>query len=350
MSPVAFAGVRVFDGVAMLQDQTVLVVRGRISARGPASEVERPLDARVVDGAGRTLLPGFVDAHVHIGFYDPKTVLRGGVTAARDLAWPPERIFSLARRLAGRATEGPLLIAAGPMITAPGGYPTRASWAPAGTGLEVRTEAEAATAVADLAARGAGVIKVAQEPREGPVLPEEVLRAVVQEAHAAGLRVTSHLGSLGQLKAALDAGVDELAHGLWSDEEIPQPLVERMTAQGLTVVPTLHIDPTRVRIDNLGRFVAAGGRVVYGTDMGNTGPPLGIDPEELRLMVEAGMTSLEALAAATSGAADYLGLRDRGRIAPGAAADLVLVEGDPSRNFEALAQPLLVMREGRAVG
>lgn len=103
MSPVAFAGVRVFDGVAMLEDQTVLVVRGRISARGPASEVERPLDARVVDGAGRTLLPGFVDAHVHIGFYDPKTVLRGGVTAARDLAWPPERIFSLARRLAGRA-------------------------------------------------------------------------------------------------------------------------------------------------------------------------------------------------------------------------------------------------------
>lgn len=346
-APLAFVGVRIFDGQSMIPDQTVVVAGEKIFVVGHATEVAVPQGARVIEGSGKTLLPGFIDSHVHIGFFDPKTVLAGGITTARDLAWPPDRILPLADRLESDLLAGPRLLVAGPMLTAPGGYPTKASWAPPGTGREVGDVTETRAAVKEFVALGADVIKVAQEPREGPVMSPEVLIAIVEEAHAAGLKVTSHLGSLDQLGIALDAGVDELAHGLWSNEEIPDDLIRRMVAAGMTVVPTLHIDPSAQRIENLRRFVAAGGRVIYGTDMGNTGPPPGIDPEELRLMVEAGMSPLDALAAATSRAADYLGLTDKGRIGGGKDADLVLVEGDPVADLKVLAAPSMVLRGGR---
>lgn len=342
-----------FDGTTMLEGRTVVVERGRIIAVGPSGSVPVPAGTATVGtatagtatagGAGRSLLPGFIDAHVHLGLVSPAAVLRGGVTTVRDLGWPPDRVFELAARLSGGG-DGPRVLAAGPILTAPGGYPARSAWAPPGTGLEVGVEAEARAAVRGVVARGASVVKVAQEPRMGPTMPPEVLSAVVREAHRAGLRVTSHLGSVEQLDVALDAGVDELAHGLWSDERIPDATLRRMVRQGMAVVPTLHIDPSRRRIENLRAFLAAGGRALYGTDMGNSGPPQGIDPDELALMVDAGMTPLGAIAAATSAAADYLGLEGRGRVVAGAVADLLLVEGHPGRDLGALRRPIMVLR------
>src|SRR3712207_8677447 len=84
-------------------------------------------------------MPGFVDAHVHIGCADAGEVLRRGVTTVRDLGWPPERIFDVARASASPSFDGPLVLAAGPILTAPGGYPTPAAWAPRGTGREGAT-------------------------------------------------------------------------------------------------------------------------------------------------------------------------------------------------------------------
>jgi imidazolonepropionase-like amidohydrolase len=98
------------------------------------------------------------------------------------------------------------------------------------------------------------------------------------------------------------------------------------------------------------RFVARGGRVVYGTDLGNQGPPPAVDTEELRLLVEAGLDPGQALAAATSLAAAHLGLAGTGRIAPGAQADLLLVDGDPLESLSALERVLLVTRDGRVAG
>jgi imidazolonepropionase-like amidohydrolase len=347
MGPILFAviGTRVFNGFEFLEDQTVVVTDGTITAFGPSSGAEVPTEAEIFEGKNRTLLPGFVDAHVHIGFYDPKTVLAGGITAARDLGWPAKEVFPLAERLRASTQEGPMLLASGPMITCPGGYPSRAEWAPPGTALEVRNEEEATEAVRGLTSEGAAIIKVAQDPRAGPVLEPEVLKAVVDEAHRAGLHVTSHLGGLDHLKIALASGVDELAHGLWSDEEIPEEVIERMVAQGMKVIPTLHIDPSPVRIQNLRRFHEAGGKVIYGTDMGNTGPPPGIDPTELKLMHEAGMSIEQVLASATS-AASHLGLKNRGVIEAGAPADLVLVDGDPRDDFRVLSNVVRVIRSG----
>lgn len=318
-----------------------------MTAVGPPGSVDLPAGSRVLAGHGRTLLPGFIDTHVHLGLCRPAGVLAKGITTARDLGWEPGAIGGLRETLAGDPAAGPRLLAAGPMLTAPRGYPARARWCPRGTAVEVRSAADARQAVDALAAWGAAVIKVAQEPRAGPTLSPDVLREVVDTAHGHGLRVTSHCGALTELQRALEAGIDELAHGLWSTEAIPTAVVERMVAAGMAVVPTLHIDPSPARIANLGRFGAAGGRVVYGTDMGNSGPPQGIDPAELALMVQAGMPVDAALAAATSRAAEYLGLEGRGRVAEGAAADLVLVDGDPAADFRVLARPLVVLRDGR---
>jgi imidazolonepropionase-like amidohydrolase len=346
---IAFVGVRVFDGTRMGEGQTVRLDGERITHAGPAAGGLSAGASRIVDGQGRTLLPGFIDAHVHLGLHHPHTVLKGGVTTARDLGWPAQQIFSLRERLATGSQPGPRLMAAGPMITAPGGYPLRAGWAPPGTAREVLSAGHAREVVAELAMRGAAVIKVAQEPRQGPLLPLGVLEAVVGGAHGAGLRVTSHVGSLEELDVAIEAGVDELAHGLWGNDLIPPATLQRMVEQGMVIVPTLHIDPSPERLRNLGRFLEGGGQVVYGTDMGNAGPPPGIDPREIALMVTAGMTVPQALASATSGAADYLGLAGLGRIAVGAVADLILVEGNPAREPAALASPVMVVQGGRVV-
>lgn len=336
----AFVNPLVFDGRGFFTASSVIVHRDRIAG----IDAPIPAGARVIEAMSSTLIPGFIDTHVHIGFYDPARVLAGGVTAARDTGWPTS-IFDEVRRLATDRT-GPLLLAAGPMVTAPGGYPSRAAWAPRGTALEVTDEGSARDAVLTLASAGACVVKVAQEPRQGPVLEPEVLAAVVDEAHRAGMKVTSHCGSLEELHFALEAGVDELAHGLWSDEGIPDATVARMVAAGMTIVPTLHIDPSPNRIDDLRRFLAAAGHVVYGTDMGNAGPPPGIDHIEMGLMMQAGMSVEAALSAATADAAGHLGLAGRGAIEEGAVADLVLLDGDPRDDVGGLAAVRLVMREG----
>jgi imidazolonepropionase-like amidohydrolase len=344
-------GVAVFDGDGgpLVPGQTVVVDGGRVERVGPAGEVRAPAGATVVDGAGCTLLPGFVDAHVHLDFYPPAEVVAGGVTTVRDLGWPRERLGVLRDRAATPGANAPRLLAAGQIVTVPGGYPTRAPWAPPGTARPVDGAGEAVQAVAELAGAGAAVVKVALDDRVGPTLPAPVLAAVVAAAAEQGLGVTAHIGTAREVEKALDAGVGELAHWPFDRRELPDRLVARL-ASSVTVVPTLHIDPSRARRRGVRRFVEHGGRILYGTDLGNVGPPPGVDTEELRLLVEAGLAPAAALAAATSVAAAHLGLADTGRVAPGALADLLLVEGDPLADLAALSRVRLVTRGGWVAG
>jgi imidazolonepropionase-like amidohydrolase len=348
--PLAVVGVAVFDGGGgpLVPGQIVVVAGGRVERVGPAGQVEPPAGAVRVDGAGRTLLPGFVDTHVHLGFYEPAEVLAGGVTTVRDLGWPPDRLAVLRGR-ADTGASSPRLLAAGQIVTVPGGYPTRAPWAPPGTARPVDGAGEAARAVAELARAGAAVIKVALDDRVGPTLSAPVLAAVVAAAADHGLGVTAHVGSAREAAKALAAGVGELAHWPFDRRRLPDRLIDRLAAT-VTVVPTLHIDPSPARRAGVRRFVERGGRVLYGTDLGNQGPPPGVDTEELRLLVEAGLAPAAALAAATSLAAAHLNLAGVGRVVPGARADLLLVDGDPLADLTALTRVRLVTRDGRVAG
>jgi imidazolonepropionase-like amidohydrolase len=333
------------DGGPPAPGRTVVARGGLVERIGPAGQVRPPPDAVVVDGGGCTLLPGIIDTHVHLGFYPPAEVLAGGVTTVRDLGWPRERLDALLAEAAAPGAASPRLLAAGQIVTVPGGYPTRAAWAPLGTARPVDGAAEAAEAVAELAAAGAAVIKVALDDRVGPTLPEAVLAAAAAAAAGHGLGVTAHVGTAAEAAKAVAAGVTELAHWPFDPHPLPDALIDRL-AESVVAVPTLHIDPSPARLDGVRRFLRRGGRVRYGTDLGNQGPPPAVDVAELRLLVEAGLTPAQALAAATARAAAHLGLAGAGRVAPGARADLLLVEGDPLADLAALSRVRLVARDG----
>ena len=334
-----------------LHDALITVEGTRIGSLGRRDEVAAK-DADRVDAADLLVLPGFIDAHVHIGFFEPRDIVANGVTTVRDLAWPPEVIFELVERSRAPDFDGPAVVAAGPMLTAPGGYPTRAAWAPEGTGLPVSTPAAARSAVAQLVRAGASVIKIALNPEVGPVLDEALLTEIVDVAHDYGLKVTGHISGIDELKKALRAGVDELAHMLMSFERIPDETIKEMVARGVAVVPTLSIRSGRDRkrgIENLARFAEAGGTVVYGTDLGNEGPRPGIDPLEIDSMSKAGFTAGDIIRSATVDSAGWLGLKERGVIETGASADMVAVPLSALESPQDLCDVAMVWRAGRRV-
>jgi imidazolonepropionase-like amidohydrolase len=340
------------ESLTPVPDAVVLLAEGRIAEAGPSSSVQVPSSAAIFDASGTTLVPGFIDCHVHIGFYMPRSVLVGGITTARDLAWPPRLIWPLVE--SSRApTCGPLLLAAGQMLTAPGGYPMRAAWAPSGTGRAVASPDEAERAVAEQADKGACVIKVSLNPAAGPTLDIATLAAIVAAARARGLEVTGHVAGIDELVKALDAGVGELAHMLMGSDAIPDEIIERMVDQRMAIVPTLAIrrgGERRKAIANLAGFLSAGGKVAYGTDLGNAGPRPGIDRREVMGMERAGMTPRDIVVAATRDAAGHLGLHDRGVIAEGMMGDLVALGRPRLERARDLARVRAVWRGGIRAG
>jgi imidazolonepropionase-like amidohydrolase len=314
---------------------------GRIEWVGSARLAPRADDELEVDGF---LMRAAADRHVHIGLADPGAVLLGGVTAVRDLAWPPDVIFPLADASELPTFNGPVIRAAGPMITAPGGYPTADGWAPPGTGLEIPGAEEAATAVQVLADRGAAAIKVSLNAEAGPTPTDGELAAIVQAAGERGLPVTAHVQGVGQAERALGAGVNEFAHCPWS-ERLSESVLEA-AAKAVRIVSTLDIwsfgnvtPELRTAADNMARFRAAGGTVVYGTDLGNGAIPPGIDVREVLLLRETvGMTADEILEALVAGPLES-----------GGPADLIALARDPREDLTALGDLKLVIRAGRVI-
>jgi imidazolonepropionase-like amidohydrolase len=247
------------------------------------------------DNEQRTVLPGLVDAHVHTALVDIDKVLAGGISAVWDLGADPAAVAALAHRHAIRF--------AGPFLTAPGGYPTDRSWAPAGSCREIRSAADAAEAVAEASEAGATLIKTTLHTG-GPTLPGATLSALVGAAHARSLPVVVHAEGPGTLAAAFESGADILAHTPWT--ETPDDGLVRACAARMTWISTLDIHgygtPTpagQIAVGNLRRFFAYGGRVRYGTDLGNGPLPLGINVREIRALQAAGLTPADILIAMT---------------------------------------------------
>ncbi|MFI7599301.1 amidohydrolase family protein [Actinoplanes sp. NPDC049681] len=241
-----------------------------------------------------TVLPGLGDAHVHSALVDVATLRAGGIAWAWDLGGAPWAVAAVAAR-------HPWLRFAGPFLTAPGGYPSDRAWAPAGSCRPVRSVAGAAEAVGEAHAGGATLIKVTAHAG-GPVLAPEVLAAVVDAAHARDLPVVVHAEGPGMVAAAYESGADLLAHTPWT-EKLDDALV-RACAARMTWISTLDIHgygtpvPERATaVGNLRLFLEYGGKVRYGTDLGNGPLPPAINPREVRALQDAGLTPAEVLAA-----------------------------------------------------
>nr|WP_246311802.1 amidohydrolase family protein [Leifsonia naganoensis] len=246
---------------------------------------------------GGTLFPRLTDHHVHLGLVDPVALFSGGITHAVDLGWDPAIATSWLRD----DPRSPSVTIAGALLTAPGGYPARSGWAPVGAAREVGGAREARRAVREQVMAGASRIKVALNSEAGETVDDATLDAIVEEAVTAGLPVVAHAQGTGQTARAVRAGVTQLAHTPFS-ERVPATVIDDAVARGMSWISTLDIHgwgtPTRdhdTAVDNLRRFHAARGRVLYGTDLGNGPLRLGVNARELTALLSAGLDATTVL-------------------------------------------------------
>ena len=371
---------RLFDGDRFVDRPTLLVEGGAVVAAGAPI----PESAEVVDLGDATLLPGFVDCHQHLVFDGVGTLerqvsglddqalaararvaarraLEGGVTTLRDLG---DRGF-VTLPLRGDTTLA-TVVAAGPPITPPGGH----CWY---LGGECEGEAALRRAVEERAERGCDVVKVMvtggamtpSYPLWQNQFSRDEVRLVVDEAHRMGLPVAAHCHGVDGIAMAVDVGVDSIEHCSFFTESLecapPAALLERLAASDVALSATWGVSAEPVRPAHwetavplirraLGDVHRAGGVVVVGTDAGiYPQKPHDVLPHSLPTMLEAGLTTPEALRAITSVAADVCRQPRKGRLAPGRDADIVAVEGDPSADPAALTRVLEVWREGERI-
>jgi imidazolonepropionase-like amidohydrolase len=388
-----FIGATLIDGTGApaQRDAAVLVNEERIEAVGPRQTITRPPNAEVIDCSGLTLLPGLIDCHDHLASHTYSLAHRWGldqpqstrhVRTATVLQQTLATGYTTVRDAAGldvgfkhameeELLQGPRLLLAVNIISPVGGIGDRIS--PSGHTCCVPIDPSLPEGVANGVEGVRTMIKCAttggasSRPGHGPkdsAFNLDEMKALVDEAHALGRRVMCHaLGGPG-LRTAIEAGVDSIEHGSYLDED-PE-LIPMMAEKGIFFVPTFtvyifhrEVSPPHVRvrgrdlephhIESLHRALEAGVKVGAGTDAG--GHQHHINARELQCMVEAGMSSMQALQAATGWAAECLGIdRDVGTIQPGKLADLVVVEGDPLQDItvlQDLQRIKLVFKEGQ---
>jgi imidazolonepropionase-like amidohydrolase len=320
------------DGVVLLEGESIIAV-------GSRDDMEIPAEARVYELEGGTILPGFINAHVH-NTHAGRALLeawaREGVTTVRDLGAPLGATWWVRSDDPRLAT----VLSAGPIVTVPEGYPIAANGFPS---LTVTSPQDARQKIQGLAMQGAEVIKISLESRAGPILTLEETIAVVETAHSLNLPVSVHVTAVSDLRQAVEAGVDDVAHMV--NGSVPDELLAAMLRKGIAWVPTLAA--TREAAGTLRRFLDSGGLIAVGNDSGYLGFDVGMPMDEIESLARAGMTPLEILVAATRNGARVLRREATlGTLEPGKLADVLVVRGDPLADLEALSNPLLVVHRG----
>jgi len=385
------------DTLAPITDGVVLVRDGVITEVGAATELTVPERAEVLDLSGYTLVPGLIDLHVHLGsselrdgdepgpFTLPKAAwdamryapahrrasLEHGVTTVRSLGDELSWVAQIRAQVGEGELEGPRIVMSGPLFTTRNGHPvTTAGTEPdSGVVLLPSTAMEARSMVRDLAEGPHRVdfIKVVHDRghSERPLtpLPFDVLDAIVDEAHAHGLKVTAHWSTLQDLDDLLSVGIDGLEH-VESRELLtgwPQHVLARLVDADVPLTATLIVSEAAFAGQNapgavaalqerVREFHAAGGRTVVGSDAARPGVRFGAGVHrELALLVASGLSPLDALRAATVEAARVLATDKFGTIAAGKAADLVVVDGDPTTDIGVMRNVVMTFRDGRPV-
>ena len=359
-SLLALQSARVIDGTGapLREAATVTIAEGRVVhvASGPP-----PADARVIDLEGRTLLPGLVDAHVHLSSLDgdvrdveeyalahaASQMLEGGITTVRDLGSYGRSLFRLREAISLGLCRGPRLVLCGQIVaaTSPGGraFPGMYCEADGPDGMRRAVREQLRQGVDFVKVMSTGALTVAAEDVNPAQLTPEELGAVVDESHRMGFRVASHAEGLAGIRLSVDAGVDTLEHGEMAFED--SAVLAAMAERGIVLVPTLCVfdyvaegdgfpewmrERAKFLRESAEQTVAAarseGVRMAMGADAG----PHGENARELVRMVEAGLSPMEAIVAATSTAARACSLEgELGTVEPGKVADLLVVDGDP---------------------
>lgn len=336
--------VRVFDGARVIESATVVVRDGKIASQNAGAGLP------VVDGSGKTLLPGLIDSHTHAFGNALKQALESGVTTELDMFTDWRYAREIKREQAeGKDTDLADLRSAGTLATAPQGHGTE-------YGLNIPTitaPAEAQAFVDARIAEGSDYIKIIYTvPLAIPTVTKETMAALVQAAHKRGKMAVVHINSRQGAMDALEAGADGLAH-LFTDQPPGPDFGQFVAGHHAFVVPTLTVLESSRTYNNaeeaLRQLKGAQVPILAGTDVPNVGAHGAAMHHELELLVRAGLTPLEALRAATSTPAAVFHLDDRGVIAAGARADLLLVAGDPTAGIKATHNIAGVWKAGIAL-
>ena len=394
-------------GAAPLDGAAVLIEGERIIAAGRAADLGTPDGAEIIEAQGRTLIPGLIDAHVHLAYsgiphkrafrgelvelsypaialrsasYALNT-LRHGFTSVRDMHAPGGTIIDLRRAIDAGQVQGPRIKACGHGLSVTGGHMDQPGWADHTEFRDLTRPCDGPVAfrqgVREEIKRGADFIKLNTDVSHWRTpgvwcrqeMTNEEIAAACDEAHMQGYRVASHTCGLDGLANAIIHGVDCVEHAHFCDDRI----IELMVKHGTWYVPTLLVNERNfdftpeeqgvsagawrwlnaareAKWKSLAMARKAGVRIAAGTDAGfmlEHGP---VNWKELALLVQGGFTPLEAITAATATNADLLGI-EAGRIEAGRLADLVLVDGDPTVDIGVLGDPgrLRVFKGGMEV-
>ena len=388
-------------GTAPKKNPVVVVEDGKIVSVGTSV----PAGATVLDLGGRTLLPGFIDCHVHLtgraigegenwddaavrdlpqedairGVRNAMATLTAGFTTVRNVGASDFTDIALRNMIRAGIVSGPRMISAGNAIGITGGHCDTNGYRPGilegdpENGIADGAD-EIVKAVRYQVKHGADVIKTCAT---GGVLSEgdavgvqqyddEELSVLVREAHLTGRKVAAHAHGADGIKAALRAGVDSIEHGSMSDDEaialfksksaflvptlMAQESVGKLATSGVLkgqrAEKALFIGP--IARQNIRKAIAAGVKIALGTDAGVF--PHGTNAHEFELMVGLGMKPMDAIVAGTRNASELLGLdKVLGTVEPGKIADLVAVDGNPLDDVKLLTTPTFVMHDGTVV-
>jgi imidazolonepropionase-like amidohydrolase len=401
---------RLIDGTgAPAVSGAALVIEGdTIVHAGPLADADTPGDARVVDVAGKTVIPGLVEAHIHLSYNNVKAIadldlncppeystlvsaknaelaLRCGYTAARSAGSVHAVDVALKRAINEGLYPGPRLLAAGRDICATGGM---ADWNPTylklgmeGLAIIADGPEQIRAAVRRVIKDGADVVKcyvggdalLPHTPISDCTYTLEEVRTLVDEAHMRGRMVSAHVRGERSSEVAAQAGVDSIEHATYANDDT----LKRIADQGLFLVPGLRylysiiengprfginediIGPSGLRdeikqaADTYRRAKDLGIRMCPGGDFGFAWCPHGEYAKDIQVFVDVlGFSPMDALVAATRHGAELMRMQDRiGTLVPGKLADLVLVDGDPLRDITVLQDRarLTVMKGGRFV-
>ncbi|MEP6547146.1 MAG: amidohydrolase family protein [Gammaproteobacteria bacterium] len=399
--PIALKAAHLFDSVSgkMLEHGVVVVSGSKILAVG--SDVKIPDDARVIDLGDATLLPGFIDAHVHLsqqgssnwyhdwfdgvmrfpaeqalyGAHYAKATLEAGITTVRDLGSTDYIALGLRNAIKAGEIPGPRMLVSNYAVGASGGHADQDPVPPqrialAGPLQGVCNGADECRAAVRLQIKfGADVIKFMpsggvlslSDPVDNVQLTQEEMNAIVSEAHAWSRKVAAHCHGDRAAKMAIAAGVDSIEHGSFLQDDT---LLE-MKKKHVYLVATLfagawvgeHLDTFPPAIAVKARAAAAQAQQMFqhaakigvpmamGTDAGVE--PHGLNAREFALMAKNGLAPAQVLIAGTANGADLLGIADQtGTLTAGKYADIVAVAGNPLSDMHATEHPVLVMKEG----